>query len=163
MNAPSTFQRLMQVVLHGQEGNASSYIDDILVYSNTWEAHLKHVREVLLCLRRHGLRAKPSKCVWGAKELEYLGRKVSRGRVAVPDARIMAVKAFKMPVTKRDVRSFLGTVGFYSKFIHKFAEKSRKLTAATRKAAPSRRVKWTSQMKDEFVVLRMIHCVALLC
>ena len=62
--------------------------------------------------------------------------------MAVPDARIMAVKAFKMPVTKRDVRSFLGTVGFYSKFIHKFAEKSRKLTAATRKAAPSRRVKF---------------------
>ena len=101
----------MKVVLHGQEGNASPYIDDILVDSKTWEAHFKHVREVLLCLRRHGLTAKPSKCVWGAKELENLGHKVGRGRVAVPDARMMAVKAFKMPVTKRDVGSFLETVG----------------------------------------------------
>ena len=62
--------------------------------------------------------------------------------MAVPDARIMAVKVFKTPVIKRNVRSFLGTVGYYRKFIPKFAEKSRKLTAATRKAAP-RQVEWT--------------------
>ena len=57
---------------------------NILVFSNSWKEHLHHVRdEVLLSLRRNGLTAKLMKCVWGAKELEYLGHKDGGGKVCV--------------------------------------------------------------------------------
>ena len=87
VNAPSTFQRLMQTVLGGQEDHCSPYIDDILVFSKSWEEHLCHLRLVLGSLRKHGLTAKPCKCVWAAKELEYLGHVVGRGCVLVPEAK----------------------------------------------------------------------------
>ena len=68
-NAPATFQRCMNVVLEGLEEFTGAYIDDVIVYSNSWEEHLRHLREVLDRLRKHGLTAKPSKCEWGASSL----------------------------------------------------------------------------------------------
>ena len=72
-NGPTTFQRAMQDVLAGQEEYLSVYIDDILIFSHSWEEHVIHVRAVLEALRQHGLTEKPSKYVWGAKTLEYIG------------------------------------------------------------------------------------------
>ena len=121
MNAHSTFQRLMQSVLQGQEDHSSPYIDDVVIFSMTWEEHLNYVKQVLSSLRKYGLTTKPSKCVWAAEEIEYLGHVVGKGRVSVPEARVHAIKNFRKPVTKRDMRSFL-TVGYYRKFIPKFAD-----------------------------------------
>ena len=75
-NAPATFQRAMDEVLGEQADYSSTYIDDIIVYSSSWKDHLVHIREVLQALRQAGLTAKPSKCVWGAKSLTYLGHTV---------------------------------------------------------------------------------------
>ena len=72
MNAPATFQRMMLEVLEGQEDHSSAYIDDVLIYSKTWEEHLCHIRLVLESLRANGQTAKPSKCVWAANKVEYL-------------------------------------------------------------------------------------------
>ena len=64
-NAPATFQRCMHNMLGGLEDLVDSYIDDLVVFSNSWEEHLEHLRQVLERLRRHGLTAKPSKFEWG--------------------------------------------------------------------------------------------------
>ena len=72
-NAPATFQRSMHDVLRGQEEHSATYIDDILIYSRVWEEHLQHIQAVLEALREYGLTAKPKKCRWGARSLEYLG------------------------------------------------------------------------------------------
>ena len=61
-NAPTTFQRIMHVVLDGLEEHSGSYIGDILIHSSSWEEHLKHVREALQRLKDNGLMAKPKKC-----------------------------------------------------------------------------------------------------
>ena len=91
MNAPATFQRCMNETL-GQHAHCSlTYIDDILVYSNSWEEHLAHLHEILASLRQAGLTAKPSKCVWGATSLEYFGHKIGGGLVDVPEARVKAL------------------------------------------------------------------------
>lgn len=84
-NAPATFQRFMHVVLGGLEQTAESYIDDVIVFSRTWEEHLVHLRQTLERLRQYQLTAKPSKCQWGASSLTYLGHVVGHGKVCVPE------------------------------------------------------------------------------
>ena len=148
-NGPSTFQRAMLNVLEGQEEYSTVYIDDILIFSLSWEDHLIHITAILEVLKRHGLTAKPSKCVWGARTLEYLGHIVGDGKVAVPEARVQAIRDFKRPNTKKDMRTFLGTTGYYRKFIKNYGEKSASLTKATRKDAPSM-VVWSTEMINDF-------------
>ena len=84
MNAPATFQRCMQNTLSQQLEFSSIFIDDVLIYSSTWKEHLDHIRGVLEALNEAGLTAKPNKCVWGARSLEYLGHGVGNGLVSIP-------------------------------------------------------------------------------
>ena len=74
-NAPATFQRYMDMALVKQNAFSSTYIDDVIIFSNTFEKHLDHIEEVLNALRA-GLTAKQGKCVWGARTLEYLATKL---------------------------------------------------------------------------------------
>lgn len=83
----------------------------------TWEEHLTHISATLTKLREHGLTVKPSKCTWGKAELEYLGLKVGHGKLAVSEQRVAAISGYHRPVTKRDMKAFLGTVGYYRAFI----------------------------------------------
>ena len=62
-------------------------------------------------LRQNKLTAKPIKCAWAAEKLEYLGHVVREGTVTVPHARVKVIKIFKKPVTKKDMRDFLGKTG----------------------------------------------------
>ena len=78
-NAPATFQRAMHNVLAGQDDYSDTYIDDILIFSRTWNEHVIHIQAVLEALRANGLTAKLKKCKWGAKTLEYLGHTVGKG------------------------------------------------------------------------------------
>ena len=87
-NAPAIFQSLMETVLRKCNEFASVYIDDVLIYSNTWDEHLTHVQAVLEALGEAGLTAKPSKCQWEQQHLEYLGHQVGCGNVAVPAHRV---------------------------------------------------------------------------
>ena len=90
----------MNVVLEDLEDMSSTYIDDVIVHSKTWEEHLVHLRIVLERLRKNGLTAKPSKCEWGASSLTYLGHVVGAGKVSIPEARVDAIRNFRRPVTK---------------------------------------------------------------
>lgn len=72
-NAPATFQRLMNRVLQGCQSFAQAYIDDIVVYSRTWEGHLQHLHKVFSCLLQAGLRLKLPKCQFGLNKVPYLG------------------------------------------------------------------------------------------
>ena len=67
------FQTLMEKVLKDCISFASMYIQDVLIYSNTWQDHLVHIRKVLEALREAGLTAKSAKCLWRRKHLEFLG------------------------------------------------------------------------------------------
>ena len=69
-NAPSTFQRLMDIVLEGKETFCTAYIDDIIIYSSTGAEHIGHINQVLEVLQKNGLTAKPSKCIWGMETVE---------------------------------------------------------------------------------------------
>ena len=112
--APATFQRLMDRLIHRMEDHSGSYIDDLVIYSETWE---EHVRAVLTRLREANLTAKARKCDFGAAECTYLGHRVGGGVVYPEKSKLLATQALKVPQTKKDVRTFLGITGYYRRFI----------------------------------------------
>ena len=155
--APATFQRLMDEVLRGLEGFSAAYIDDVVIFSTTWEDHLKAVRSVLGRLRQAGLTAKPRKCQFGMKECTYLGHVVGGGVVKPHVSKLEAVASFPVPKTKKEVRTFLGLSGYYRKFIPGYAGIAIPLTDLTRKSAPTT-VCWTEECEKAFSQLKALLC-----
>ena len=156
-NGPAVFQRLMDNLLHKDKEYSQVYIDDIAIFSATWEEHCYHIGVVLGRLQQAGLTAKASKCQWAQTQVEFLGHVVGKGKVCPADLKVQAVKDFPMPRTKRGVRQFLGLTGYYRRFIPKFAEHSYHLTEATRKTAPER-VICSDAYCSEFIYLKSVLC-----
>ncbi len=151
-NAPSVFQRLMDEVLVDCREWANVYIDDILVVSEDWGLHLVHLERVLEALRKNGLTCKRSKCSFGRRTLEFLGHQLGGGSISVPEARVEAIRNHPLPRTRKQLRGFLGLVGFYRRFIPGLHQWSSVLTPHTSTAMPGV-VSWTSSMLDAFHAL----------
>ncbi len=156
-NAPAYFQGAMEKALRMCLEVCSVYIDDILVYSRDPKDHIGDLRKVLVALRKAGLTARPEKCEWGRKFLTYLGHRIGGGRVAVPEDRVTAMSDYKRPRTQRDMRAFLGAVGYYRRFIQNFASHSSVLTPSTSTKSP-KVIQWTPAMDEAFMSLRSKLC-----
>lgn len=100
-NAPAVFQAAIEQVLNPINDVASNYIDDILVYSGNWKDHLVDLEKVLKLLFEAGLTVKRTKCEFGRKYLLYLGHQVGCGKIAVPEHRVVAMKEYGRPKTKK--------------------------------------------------------------
>ena len=120
-NAPGTFQRLVGIVFAGLELFTGAYLDDIIIFSNTWDDHLKHLKLVFDRTRQANLTLKKAKCVFASAEVEYLGIQQAHRQ-------------------KKQLRSFLGIAGYYRKFIPHFAQIAACLTNLLRK---NRKYVWT--------------------
>ena len=121
-NAPATFQRLMHDCLGELNMNwCIVYLDDIIIFSDTKEEHLKRLEVVFQKLCAAGLKLKPSKCFFFREEIEYLGHVVSGKGISTNPKKIEAVSKWPTPKTVYDVRSFLGFVGYYRRFIKNFS------------------------------------------
>ena len=106
-NAPSCFQRLMECVMQGLTWKiALIYLDDVLVYSRTFDAHLEHLRLVFERFREAGLKLKPSKCHFGQKKVKFLGHVISKDGVRPDPAKVSAIKEDQVPRSVKDVRAF---------------------------------------------------------
>lgn len=157
MNSGATFVRMMDKVLAGYDEFADSFIDDIGIFSDTWEYHIEHLRAVFDSLRQAKLVAKPSKCLFGYGELEFLGHIAGSGKLKPVQDKVSAIRQFPAPVTKKQVRSFLGLIGFYRKFIPQFSDISVPLTDLTKKNAPNK-VKWSDTTQKAFDKLKDCIC-----
>ena len=155
--APATFQRMMDSLVRGLEGFTGVYLDDIIIFSETWTEHLQHVRQVLLRLRDNHLTAKPVKCQFGMRECFYLGHIVGNGQVRPDPAKLSAVRNFPVPATKKQVRGFLGLTGYYRKFIGNYATIAAPLTDLTKKSLPDK-VNWTLECNTAFEALKEVLC-----
>ena len=149
VNSSASFVRLMKKVLKDCDGFADSFIDDIGIYSDTFKDHLKHIRYVLQALRKANIAARPTKCCFGFSKLEFLGHIVGGGKIMPTQDKIKAILSFKPPTTKKQVRSFIGLIGFYRKFIPNFSRYSAPITDLTKKGLPTK-VKWTSEHQECF-------------
>ena len=155
--APSSFQRLMDNLIKGCEGFASAYLDDLVVFSNSWQDHLSQLRRVLNRIKEAGLTVKVGKCQFGTSKCVYLGHTVGNGSVEPELSKLQAVKTFPLPETKRQVRGFLGLTGYYRRFIPDYSSRAAPLTDLTRKSAPNT-VKWTPQCNEAFETLKQCLC-----
>ncbi len=153
-NAPATFQRAMQFVLAGLQGkNCLVYIDDILIYSPTFEQHLKDISQVFERLKTHNLKLKSKKCSFGRKELAYLGHIISKDGVKPDPAKIEAVKGLQAPSSLNLLQSFLGLVSYYRKFIVDFATEAEPLYHLHRKGV---HFQWTDETEKAFQTLKRL-------
>src|SRR3954468_4866914 len=136
-NAPSTFMRLMNHVLRPLIGKfVVVYFDHILIYSKCFEDHVKHVREVLLILRREKLYANLSKCVFAQDKLVFLGFVVSSKGIEVYTSKIAPIRDWETPTNVGQVRSFHGLAGFYRRFVKDFSTIACPLNELTKKYVP---------------------------
>ena len=157
VNATSTFQRLMDRVLDGMTSFCSAYVDDILVYSDDWGSHSVHLDDVFCKLAEAGLAVKKGKCEWGKSKLVYLGHRIGDGRLAVPEDRVSHVANVIRPTTRKGVRAFLGTCGYYQMFVKDFGKLAEPLTRMTKKTEPDK-MQWTLEGEQAFVALRESLC-----
>lgn len=151
-NAPATFQRCMDVILSGLKYNSVLvYLDDILIFSNTFEQHLRRIETVFIRLLDANLRLNPSKCSFCLPEITYLGIKVTAEGQYPDEEKIKAVASFETPKNVRDIRSFVSLCSYYRKFVHKFAEKAKPLTTLIKKDVD---FCWSEEQEKAFNILK---------
>lgn len=107
-NAPVVFQELLNIVLQGQEKFAIAYLDDILIFSETPEYHLRHIQDVFNRQRKHGLKLKLKKCNFFQEQTEYLGFIFIEHGVTTDLKRVEAKKKLPAPTAVRVVRGLIG-------------------------------------------------------
>ena len=148
--APAYFQRLVHEVLRGLPFTFG-YLDDILIFSSGVEAHLEHLRKVFLRLREAKLKLKASKCSFFKKHIQYLGHLVSGDGIEPLPEKLEAVENMPPPKTPKEVRQFLGLVGYYRKFVPKFADIARPLTNFTKQDV---KFEWSEKCQKTFQLLK---------
>ena len=93
-NAPATFQRLMWKVLKGLESFTCAYLDDVIIFSNSWSEHLRHLQLVFQRLQNAGLTLKKAKCVFATAVVDYLGHTIGLGYVKPRAMKVAALVNF---------------------------------------------------------------------
>jgi len=150
-NAPATSQRLMDAVFAGLKWrNLLVYLDDIIIFSNSFDQHVKDLQEAFERLRSSQLKLKPSKCFLFQKELTYLGHLVSREGIRPDPGKVKALLSMPQPKTKSEVRSFLGMCNYYRKFIADFSKVSHCLNDLTRDTV---HFHWNKEHREAFKTL----------
>ena len=140
VNAPSCFQRMMDNLIVGEARTfACGYLDDCLIWTcgsadhdGGVQRHIVHVERVLNILEDANLRVHPKKCEFGRDELVFLGHKVSAAGLQPEDCKVLAVANMQPPCTVREVRSFLGFLGYYRRFVKGFSILARPLYELTK-------------------------------
>ncbi|CAM5074953.1 unnamed protein product [Natator depressus] len=151
--APATFQRLVDQLLRGMESFAVVYIDDICVFSQTWEDHVSQVRQVLDRLQGAGLTVKAEKCKVGMAEVSYLGHRVGSGRLKPEPAKVEVIRDWPAPHTKKQVQAFIGMAGYYRRFVPHFSTVATPITELWKKGKPDK-VVCTEQCQEAFWELK---------
>ena len=150
-NAPSMFQGLMNEIFRSQLRKfVLVFFDDILINNKLVADHVLHLTTVLNVLKDHQLYAKASKCVFGAKEVEYLGYVISHEGVKADPLKISAMINWPIPKTPKALRGFLGLTGYYRKFVQGYGKLAAPLTALLKKNS----FRWTEEVTRAFEALK---------
>ena len=150
-NAPGVFTQLITQVLEGYEDFATSYIDDILCFSESLEDHIKHLEMIFQRLRQHSLKLKLKKCNFLQSETSYLGYKITRGGIKPEEDKVKAIRELAPPTSKKEVRSFIGSCSYYRKFLPNFSGIAKPLIDLTKK---NTRFKWEEPHQRAFNFLK---------
>ena len=148
--APAYFQRLINEVLSGLTFTFG-YLDDILIFSPDMETHLKHLRILFERLRSADLKLKEVKCNFLKKHIQYLGHIISGEGITPVQERLESIQNMLPPRNPKEVKQFLGLIGYYRKFVPCFLDLARPLNALTRKETV---FEWTQICQESFKLLK---------
>jgi len=152
LNAPSSFCRLMHIILKDfLYVLCLCYLDDIVVFANSPEQLIERLDAVFSRLRQYGLKAKPSKCVFFKSPIEFLGHLVSADGIEPQPAKLDTIRDWPTPHCLRDVCAFFGLASYYRRFAKDFATIAEPLSRLTRKNAP---FIWTDEAQESFDKLK---------
>ncbi len=162
-NSPSVFQAFINDVFRDMLNQwVIVYIDDILIYSETYEEHVIHLRTVLKRPLQHQLYAKAEKCEFHQEAISFLGYIISSGGVAMDEQKVQAVVNWPQPTTLKELQRFLGFANFYRCFIHNFSTVAGPMTSMVKKG--TRRLSWSSaaiasfrSLKERFTTAPILH------
>lgn len=157
-NAPQTMTRLMDKVIPPHlRTKVFVYLDDLLLITETFEEHLELLHEIALCIRKAKLTINIEKSKFVIKEVKYLGHIIGYGTIKTDPDKVIAIRDFPLPTSVKQLRRFLGTWGWYMRFVRNFASLSAPLTDMLQKA---RKYTWFEEAKNAFELLKKALCSA---
>lgn len=157
--SPCVFQRIISNALrnHGLQQFCMNYIDDVLVFSKTFEEHTRHVKKLLGAMEEEGFKLKLSKCHFAKSRVNYLGHIIEKNSVRPARDNLRAIRDFPTPENRKNVRQLLEKVNFYYKYIEKAAETLEPLHNLLRKAVS---FTWTEDCEKAFTKIKEYLCSA---
>ncbi|GBG81794.1 hypothetical protein CBR_g33974 [Chara braunii] len=154
-NAPGTFQHTMNRIFDDYlDKFVVVYLDNILIFSKSFEEHAQHVETVLSLLRQHKYKVNLEKCEFGRTRILYLGHEVSAEGIRPEDAKVASIREWPRPQTVTEVRSFLGMCGYYRNFVKNYSTVASPLTDLTRLDSP-----WDWSDECEAAFKRLKHAL----
>ena len=150
----------MSVVLNGCHAFAIAYLDDILIFSPSFEEHLAHLNTIFERLRQHSLKLKLNKCSYLRNETNYLGFVIDKDDIKPDQKKVEAIRGLPAPTCVKEVRSFVGMCSYYRRFIPNFSQIAEPIIDLTKKYA---HFKWTDNHQKAFDFIKeSLTCVPLL-
>jgi hypothetical protein len=120
------------------------YLDDVIVYSQSDDEHLKHLRRVFEKCRKFGISLNPRKSLFGLEEGKLLGHIISKDGIKIDPSRIEAIQKLEHPRNIKELQSFIGKINFLRRFIPNLAELLRNITNMLKKDT---KIKWNIESK----------------
>lgn len=145
-NAPATFQRIIARVIEGLP-NVRAYLDDIVVFTANEAEHSKALERLFQRLARNNLRLRHEKCVFFAREIEYLGHVITNRTVRPAPSKTTSITNYPKPTNATEVRQFVGLANYYRQFTPRMSELAEPLTQLTRK---NTKFEWTASQQNAF-------------
>lgn len=147
-----TLTRLVDAIFHDLKFRyVFNYLDDLLVFSESWDEHVSHIEEVLKRLKSAGLTVNPAKVQFAREEISFLGHLVGMGGVRIDPERTQSIRDFQPPRDAKGIARFIGMVNFYRKFIPNVAEIAAPLNLLRRKGE---KFKWGEEQDRAFRTLK---------
>ena len=120
-NSSPTFQKVINDTLLSCRNFSLVYLDDIIVFSTSFDGHLHHLERVLSALKTKNLILNPPKCVLAANQIDYLGHTISKTRITPMREKLDAILQIQEPYTPAQANKFIVALGWYRKFFPHFA------------------------------------------
>ena len=146
-SASITFTRGMKELTRPIKDFTETYIDDIAVFSASWEDHLRHLRIFLTTIQEAGLTLNLEKCTFARGSVKFLGHVIGEGRIGIDPQKLHALEKIRPPSTKKEVRRLIGFFNYFQQFLPQLADTLYSITELTKKSAP-RQVNWTDKHQE---------------
>lgn len=151
-NAGASYQRMMDLCLSGLSSRRIlAYMDDIVIFSRTFEEHIADVKTVFERLRAANISLKASKCIFGSSNVDFLGYELSSKGIKPQKRLTDAIRDFARPENRKEVRRFLGMAGFYRNFIRNFGDISHPMNKLT---SDNVKFLWDEDCEKAFIELK---------